>query len=160
MVAGAVLSGILVGYVRRRRPYAKERPVIVFQDDEDEDEQNHNLPQHYVPEPFVFPLPAIGGMYEATSSRDGLVSMTMADIQRLQTPRKSAPPPQLRSVNIIQHDDAGPGEGLSGHSQSVTIELPPAYTNLRQTQDLAQDASFAASSPTSTTSLTTADSDS
>jgi hypothetical protein len=153
VVVGAILSGVLVAYFLRRRPYAKERPVIVLQDDEDEDEQNHNLPQHYVPEPFLFPLPTTGGMYEATSSRDALVSMTT---ERVQTPRKSALPPQLRSVNIVQHDDAGPGEGLSGHSPSVTIELPPAYTNLRQTQDT----SLTASTPTSTTSLTTADGDS
>lgn len=35
-------------------------------------------------------------------------------------------PSQLRPVNIIQHDDAGPDEG------SETIELPPAYTNIRR----------------------------
>ena len=33
---------------------------------------------------------------------------------------------QLRPVNIIQHDDAGPDEGAE------TIELPPAYTNIRR----------------------------
>jgi hypothetical protein len=166
-VTGAVLSGALVAlyFLRRRRSLSKERPVNILQDDEDRVEQNHNLPQHYAPEPFLFPHPTVGGMSEATSTHDRLLSMTSADIQGLQTPttatttssRKSALPPQLRSsVNIIQHDDAGPSEGLSGHSQFVTVELPPAYTNLLQPQR----ASLATSAPTSTTALTIANGDS
>lgn len=43
------------------------------------------------------------------------------------------PPPQLRPVNIIEHDDAGPDQGIE------TVELPPAYTKIRRqlTQKLA-----------------------
>ncbi|KAH7925072.1 hypothetical protein BV22DRAFT_1011908 [Leucogyrophana mollusca] len=47
--------------------------------------------------------------------------------------RKSAMPRQLRPVNIIQHDDAGvPAEEDESGQQPETIELPPAYTNLRK----------------------------
>jgi hypothetical protein len=39
----------------------------------------------------------------------------------------------MRLVNIIQHDDAGPSEP-AGDDEAVadTIELPPAYTNIRK----------------------------
>ena len=45
------------------------------------------------------------------------------------TSRKSPAPPPLRPVNIIQHDDAGavPEDGAA-----ETVELPPAYTNIRR----------------------------
>ena len=69
------------------------------------------------------------------------MSTVTADVQRPQTPmttttttRKSAAIPQLRPVNIIQHDDAGPSEDLSGQAEPETIELPPAYTHIRQPQ--------------------------
>jgi hypothetical protein len=81
--------------------------------------------------------------------------MTTADIHRPQTPlsatsaatttRKLGAPPQLRPVNIFQHDDAGPSEEPIGQGESETIELPPAYTNLR----LARGSPLAASAPTS-----------
>lgn len=43
--------------------------------------------------------------------------------------RKSPAPPSFRPVNIVQHEDAGPSEAGGGDLE--TIELPPAYTNLR-----------------------------
>lgn len=47
--------------------------------------------------------------------------------------RKSPLPPSMRPVNIIQHDDAGPSvPGEEGAGESETIELPPAYTNIRK----------------------------
>jgi hypothetical protein len=132
-------------YFLRRRPYSaisKERPVNVLQDDEDGNGEDHDLPQYYAPEPYLVPDPTIRGTSEAASTQERPLSMSTADIQRPQTPmtaattttRKSAAPPQLRPVNIIQHDDAGPSEDLSGHGETETIELPPAYTNIRQTQ--------------------------
>jgi hypothetical protein len=50
------------------------------------------------------------------------------------TTRKSAAFPELRPVNIIQHDDASLSETLSGQAEPETIELPPAYSNFRQPQ--------------------------
>jgi hypothetical protein len=146
-VAGAaiLISAVLVTlwYVRRR-PYtalSKERPVNVLQDDED-GEGEGDLPHYYAPEPFLVPDPSIGGTSEAASTHDRPLSMSTftADGQRPQTPttttttRKSAGFPQLRPVNIVQHDDAGPSTDLLGQSEHETIELPPAYTNIRPTQ--------------------------
>jgi hypothetical protein len=96
-----------------------------------------------VPEPYLVAEPTIRGTSEAASTHDRPISMSTitADVQRPLTPmttttttRKSAAFPQLRPVNIIQHDDAGPSEDLSGQAGSETIELPPAYTNIRQPQ--------------------------
>ncbi|KAF8439133.1 hypothetical protein L210DRAFT_3621871 [Boletus edulis BED1] len=45
--------------------------------------------------------------------------------------RKSGMSRQLRAVNIIQHEDAGPSSAQEP-AEPETIELPPAYTNLRK----------------------------
>jgi hypothetical protein len=142
-------------FLLRRRPYSsisKERPVNVLQDDEDGNGSHPDLPQYYTPDPFLALDPTIGGTSEAASTHgrpfsmsthERPLSMSTTDIGRPQTPittattttttRKSAAPPQLRSVNIFQHDDAGPSEDSTGDSEPETIELPPAYTNIRQT---------------------------
>ena len=68
------------------------------------------------------------------------LSLSVIDAGHLQTPvtatttstRKSAVPPQLRPINIIQHDDAGPSEDPASRVESRTIELPPAYSNIRK----------------------------
>lgn len=46
--------------------------------------------------------------------------------------RKSPMPRQMRPVNIIQHEDAGPSDDMES-SRPETIELPPAYTHIRKT---------------------------
>ncbi|KAG1736085.1 uncharacterized protein EDB91DRAFT_535270 [Suillus paluster] len=46
--------------------------------------------------------------------------------------RKSPMPMQLRPVNIIQHDDAGVADEQA-EGEPETVELPPAYTNIRKT---------------------------
>lgn len=50
--------------------------------------------------------------------------------------RKGGAPPVLRPVNIIQHEDAGaPPERESNDAEGEepeTVELPPAYTNIRK----------------------------
>lgn len=46
--------------------------------------------------------------------------------------RKSPMPRQMRPVNIIQHEDAGPSDDVES-PQHETIELPPAYTHIRKT---------------------------
>ncbi|KAG8216791.1 hypothetical protein J3R82DRAFT_7038 [Butyriboletus roseoflavus] len=45
--------------------------------------------------------------------------------------RKSGMTRQLRAVNIIQHEDAGPSSAQEG-TELETIEIPPAYTNIRK----------------------------
>lgn len=45
--------------------------------------------------------------------------------------RKSPTPRQLRPINIIQHDDAGAADEQA-EGQPDTVELPPAYTNIRK----------------------------
>lgn len=148
MVGAAILfisAGSLAFWFFRRRPYSalsQQRPVNVLQDDDDRNE-DHDLPQYYAPEPYLVPDPTIRGTSEAASTQDRPLSMSTvtADVQRPLTPmttttttnRKSAAIPQLRPVNIIQHDDAGPSE-YSGQPEPETIELPPAYTNIRQPQ--------------------------
>jgi hypothetical protein len=61
----------------------------------------------------------------------GMVGGTVGSTTIPSSSRKSAMPRQLRPVNIIQHDDAGtanePAEG-----EPETVELPPAYTNIRK----------------------------
>lgn len=46
------------------------------------------------------------------------------------TSRKGAAPPVFRPVNIIQHEDAG--TTVDGEDDAETVELPPAYTNIRR----------------------------
>jgi len=39
----------------------------------------------------------------------------------------------MRAVNVIQHDDAGPSTpGIQEEEEQETVELPPAYTNLKK----------------------------
>lgn len=84
--------------------------------------------------------------YSATSFSTSQPTSTSFDGARPSTPgtsvsnttgytRKSAAPPQMRPVNIIQHDDAGlaPQEGDEDAQEAETVELPPAYTNLKAT---------------------------
>ncbi|KAI5119880.1 hypothetical protein M0805_008551 [Coniferiporia weirii] len=47
--------------------------------------------------------------------------------------RKGAAPPVLRPVNFIQHEDAG-APPHDANEEPETVELPPAYTNIRQGQ--------------------------
>ncbi|THH17568.1 hypothetical protein EW146_g3282 [Bondarzewia mesenterica] len=154
-VGGLIVVVLFALFFLRRRPsesHTKERPVDLLQDHED-DLENHNgdLPQYYAPEPFLVPDPTIAATsdagsayhddpYGAGSTRP--TSYTETDMLRPNTPghrsmtsmstntRKSPMPPTLRPVNIIQHDDAGPS-GPPQDQELETIELPPAYTNLR-----------------------------
>jgi hypothetical protein len=135
----------------------------VLQDDEDGNVSNQDLPQYFTPEPYLVPDPTIGGTSEAASIRHRpLSTMTTTDTPRPLTPasmtnattttRKTAQPAQLRPVNIIQHDDAGPNEGSAGEPE--TIELPPAYTNIRSAQrptDTTSAPTTSTSAPTDTT---------
>ncbi|KAI9438584.1 hypothetical protein H4582DRAFT_2111468 [Lactarius indigo] len=144
----AIVAAALVAFFySRRKKYSavsKERPVNVLQDDEDGNVSPQDLPHYYAPEPYLVPDPTIVGTSEVASTHDRPLSMTTADIPRPQTPgsmntattttRKTATLPQLRPVNIIQHDDAGPSEAPTSAGEPETIELPPAYTNIRSAQ--------------------------
>ena len=41
-------------------------------------------------------------------------------------------PLSFRPVNVIQHEDAGPSLPAE-NTEPETVELPPAYTNIRNT---------------------------
>jgi len=146
-IAGGVVGGLAVVvsvaliaffYARRgRAALSKERPVNVLHDDED-DNGPHHLPHHYAPEPFLVSDPSNS---DATSSPDRPLPKTPSEMSYPQgmtnaitTMRKGTLPGQVRPVNIIQHDDAGPSGVPPGASQPETIELPPAYGNIRSVQ--------------------------
>ncbi|KAI9458689.1 hypothetical protein BJY52DRAFT_1416434 [Lactarius psammicola] len=152
-IAGGIAGGLvlIVGvaliffFYPRRRGYSAVsiRPVNVLHDDEAGWHQP--LPHHYTPEPYPVLDPTIGGTSEAASSHGRPLSVTIADVPRPQTlagmtptttsTRKTAPLVlQLRPVNVIQHDDAGPSEAPMNVGEPETIELPPAYTNIRSAQ--------------------------
>ncbi|KIJ15865.1 hypothetical protein PAXINDRAFT_76738 [Paxillus involutus ATCC 200175] len=67
----------------------------------------------------------------ATPELDG-TGAPSGSMTGLTSSRKSPMPRQLRPVNIIQHEDAGLSNPEDGE-QAETIELPPAYTNIRKT---------------------------
>lgn len=159
-IVGGVIGGVIglaalcllaLFFIRRRRFHDKRRSQntvdLLHGDTEDGPSSGRSdLPQFYQPEPFVVPDPTVqssshGHMSEG-DRRASMQTSTTTDLLRSGTPdphgaastsggssntRKSPMgPSQLRPVNIIQHDDAGPDEG------SETIELPPAYTNIRR----------------------------
>jgi hypothetical protein len=163
---GAAILGLVAFWFFRRRSHSafpQQRPVNVLQDDEDGNEAqeyHHGLPQYYVPEPYFAPDSTTRATSEAASTHDRPLSMPFVteDVRRAQgsqspttsttttTTRKSAAFSQSRPVNIIEHDDAGPSD-LSGQVEPETIELPPAYSNIRQPQRSAFALAFASSTP-------------
>ncbi|KZT69906.1 hypothetical protein DAEQUDRAFT_725867 [Daedalea quercina L-15889] len=152
-IVGGVIGGVcgflaalaLVGLViwRRRRTHPKARPVDLLNGPSEEDGGNENsggeqLPRYYEPEPFVLPEPYTPSV--PTMSEVGGTAVAGAAARRPGTPsamsttntRKSAAPPSLRPVNIVQHEDAGPPEEqVQEEQEPETVELPPAYTNLK-----------------------------
>ncbi|KAH9061117.1 hypothetical protein EDB87DRAFT_1612047 [Lactarius vividus] len=149
LIAGGIAGGLVVivaialiafFYPRRRGYSAVGRPLNVLHDDEDGHVPHRNFPHYYTPEPYLVPDPTIG---RTAPTPDRPITMTTTDIPRPQTlasmtapmtaARKNAPP-QRRHVNIIQHDDAGPSEVPMTVDEPETIELPPAYANIRPAQ--------------------------
>ncbi|KAG5646378.1 hypothetical protein DXG03_003701 [Asterophora parasitica] len=156
LVAVVALLLLLLFFRRRSKAHTKqkERPVDLLNvDDGDEPPNNrasrNELPEYYQPEPFTVPDPTIASTYDgegaATSEARPLSGYTTTS--RSGTPdilssygggslttgggRKGAMRP-MRPVNVIQHDDAGPSEPLIPMEQAETVELPPAYTNIRR----------------------------
>ncbi|PCH35288.1 hypothetical protein WOLCODRAFT_27769 [Wolfiporia cocos MD-104 SS10] len=160
---GAIVGGVVGGvggiavalavlfllFMRRNRSKKtqKERSVDLLQEQDRESDEGQ-LPQYYQPEPFVLPEPTAPSTVSGSDEEAGMrpyserrESLLVGEGMRPGTPggssaltgrsNKSRMPPSLRPVNIVQHEDAGPpmdpGEDLE------TIELPPAYTNIRHT---------------------------
>lgn len=150
----ALVALLLIGlfFIRRKRFHNKEKnPVDLLHGDTEDGPSNGrgDLPQFYQPEPFVVPDPTVHssshghGFDEVDSEGRRQSTQTSSDLLRSGTPdphglgissnssghtRKSPlGPTQLRPVNIIQHDDGGPED-----EEGETIELPPAYTNIRK----------------------------
>ena len=146
----------------------KERPVDLLRDDEgDNAPGDGRLPEYYQPEPFVLPDPTVASSqhnldpyapagssrpsgdhrqsYLSTStSADGAAGVGVGRAGGSSIPstsaRKSPAPPSFRPVNIIQHDDAGlADQPPPPEEEPETIELPPAYTNIRR--DVAEGSS-------------------
>ncbi|KAL0569778.1 hypothetical protein V5O48_012189 [Marasmius crinis-equi] len=155
-IVGGVVGGVfalialaLVLFCLRRRSRSRrsnEKAVDLLNADEgDESHRRQELPQYYEPEPFLIPdptstaagsdshgsdgRPISGGYSDRPSSRSGTPGPDAASTSA--ATRKTQPRP-YRAVNIIQHDDAGPSEQKPpGEEEQETIELPPAYTNIR-----------------------------
>ena len=160
VVGGVVGSLALVAalwlFLRWRRSHKAKtgRPVDLLQEGEHID-HDPALPQYYRPEPFIVPEPTVSsttgpettmasGLRPSMDYRLSQYSATTGDgpggtgTTRSGTPdqsstymRKSPAPPSFRPVNIVQHEDAGPSEGVSD-IEPETIELPPAYTNIKR----------------------------
>lgn len=152
-VAGLlIIAFFLLFWFRRRRAQraSKERPSLFIDNDDDapiSQPPDGELPVYYEPEPFTAseptdrastrrPSTAIDG-----SDRPVSQSLTyLTDPHRVTSPdgtstgltRKSPLPSPLRPVNVIQHEDAGPSLPADNAEQE-TVELPPAYTNIRST---------------------------
>ena len=143
LVTIIVLALIALFFYSRRRGYSaisRERPVNVLHNHED-GLSPLGLPHHYAIEPFLISDPTISETTEAAFTRDR--PLTTADTPRPRTlvgvtsvkqaMRGSGSLPLRNPVNIIQHDDAGPSEWLPNAGEHETIELPPAYGNIRTT---------------------------
>ena len=138
-----VLTGLVAFWFVRRRlrsTLSQQRSGNVLPvdgEDGNEEDQWHYLPQNYAPQPFLMADPSTNrGTSEPTSTQDDRplsMSTVTSDPQSPLTPTsKTRSFPQIPPVNIIQHHDAGPSEDLPGRAEPETIELPPAYSNIRQ----------------------------
>lgn len=131
----------------------------MYSDEGDEDAEaarragNRNeLPEYYQPEPFMVPDPTIASTYddghtEGATTSEGRPFSGYTTTSRSGTPDllggggagstttgsgKKGPLRQMRPVNVIQHDDAGPSDNQLPGEEVETVELPPAYTNIRK----------------------------
>ena len=138
-----VIALIAFFFHSRRQGYSavsRERPVNVLYGDEDGDLPPQGLPHHYAPQPCLVSDSSISGTAEAAVARDR--PLTTAGTSHPQTAigmttamnkgaRESGSLPRRNPVNIFQHDDAGPSEWPASVREHETIELPPAYNNIR-----------------------------
>lgn len=148
IVAIVALLLLLLFFHRRRRLHKKqkEQPVDLLHSDEGDERtpgaRRNELPQYYQPEPFIVPDPSTSDDRTSSEGRplSGFDSTTRSGTpdpstsnSTTTTTRKGGMRP-LRPVNIIQHADAGPSNPALAEAaeEPETIELPPAYTNLRK----------------------------
>jgi hypothetical protein len=144
---GGLIAAILLAWfllIRKRRRTAnfnKERPVNILQDDDDQAPRGE-LPQYYAPEPFLAPEPTADDQASVSRSRQSLLSEggvlrpgTPAGMTDITTSSRKTAMPRLRPVNIVQHEDAGPSAAAPAADEPETVELPPAYTNIRSARD-------------------------
>ena len=162
IVIGALLIYYLRRRERLKRRQ-KDRAVDLLNAEDDEDDhppaQNataanprssqNELPEFYRPEPYL--------VSESDTRTDALslsagrrtpgyesrrLSATATEMSQFgfdpttasSTGRKGPSPRQWRAVNIVQHEDAGPsGPPPADGEEAETIELPPAYTHIRNT---------------------------
>ena len=113
----------------------------------------NELPEYYQPQPYTLPDPTLASTYETdaegrplsgysdtdrhTTTTEFLGSLYAGAHGGGSTPNsttgRKGPLRQMRPVNVIQHDDAGPSEPpAAGEGEVETVELPPAYTNIRK----------------------------
>lgn len=171
-VVGLIALVLVLLFCRRRQKFhksQKERPVDLLREDEETNEGDGRLPRYYEPEPFIVPDPTVtsgddrGSLRPSTDRRQSALTYETASApgNRVSTPdpsnmgtstymRKSPAPPTFRPVNIVQHEDAGPSDAPPQEEQEETIELPPAYTNIKKAM------AAETAEPSSTTHPTTA----
>jgi len=113
----------------------------------------NELPEYYQPQPYTLADPTLASTYETDA--DGRPVSGYTDTDRHTTTTeflgslyagagapggaspagstngRKGPLRQMRPVNVIQHDDAGPSEPPAD-GEVETVELPPAYTNIRK----------------------------
>ncbi|KAJ7598732.1 hypothetical protein C8J56DRAFT_172712 [Mycena floridula] len=152
---GAIVGGVIGGlallialvllllFFRRRRrlhKHEKEKPVDLLIDDDGDGSNRHSrneLPQFYQPEPFLIPDPTVTSDAQSDDNRRSMTSASRSEtpdpssIGTTTTRKGGYQPRPMRPVNIIQHDDAGPSAAPKEDEEAETIELPPAYTNIR-----------------------------
>lgn len=149
-VVGGLAIALLLLFFRRRSRLHKQQQreknnVDLLNDDDEEGEEHNNgrpaeLPHYYQPEPFVVPEPSshsesghMSTSYAPTSRSDTPDMLSAMGPSSTRTGKSASGPRLLRPVNIIQHDDAGPSEGVKEEEGPETIELPPAYHKLHRT---------------------------
>jgi hypothetical protein len=139
------LLGILAWFLLRRRRRGtkiKEAPVDLL--DTDTRQVQPAEGRQYIPEPFHIPDSERAGSETsgpgsylgigAPNRRESAYSEGRVSSEGSSAPQSSAPTKNaaalsgLRPVNIIQHEDAGPS---ATSPPAETVELPPAYTNIR-----------------------------
>ncbi|KAG6896394.1 hypothetical protein C0992_008603 [Termitomyces sp. T32_za158] len=158
-VALMIICLLLIFFVRRSRVAQQHREKqavnLLIVDEGDETpagaggNSRNERPEYYQPEPYTVPEPTIASTYDedfgGTNSEgrplSGYTSTSRSGTPDIQstygggstTTGRKGYLRQMRPINIIQHDDAGPSMPPRPPDEEVeTVELPPAYTNIRQ----------------------------